>query len=89
VVAFTASQIAGIAGRRYPAVLARPLYPEGIPIVDEAEIEELCRAQNVDEVVFAYGDVAHNLCDNEPLPLLMSIKVICCRFPETARQHDL
>lgn len=59
VVAFTAAQIPGIAGRRYPAALAGPLYPDGIPIVDEAELEELCRAQSVDEVVFAYSDVAH------------------------------
>ena len=33
VVAFTATQIPDIAGRRYPAVLAGPRYPEGIPIV--------------------------------------------------------
>ena len=59
VVAFTAAQIPGIAGRRYPAALAGPLYPNGVPIVDEAELEEFCRAQNVDEVVFAYSDVAH------------------------------
>jgi predicted GTPase len=39
VVAFTAAQIPGIAGRRYPAALAGPLYPDGIPIVDEAELE--------------------------------------------------
>jgi predicted GTPase len=59
VVAFTAAQIPGIAGRRYPAALAGPLYPDGIPIVDEVGFEELCRTQNVDEVVFAYSDVAH------------------------------
>jgi predicted GTPase len=59
VVAFTAAQIPGIAGRDYPAALAGELYPDGIPIVDEAELEALCRAQNVDEVVFAYSDVTH------------------------------
>ena len=59
VVAFTAAQIAGIAGRRYPPSLAGPLYPEGIPIVEEAELEELCRARSVGEVVFAYSDVPH------------------------------
>ncbi|MCZ7660328.1 MAG: hypothetical protein M5U07_21955 [Xanthobacteraceae bacterium] len=59
VVAFTAAQIPGIAGRRYPAALAGPSYPEGIAIVDEAELEALCRAHRVDEVVFAYSDVTH------------------------------
>lgn len=59
VVAFTAAQIPGIAGRRYPASLAGPLYPAGIPIGDETELEALCRAHAVDEVVFAYSDVTH------------------------------
>lgn len=59
VVAFTAAQIPGIAGRRYPPVLAGTLYPEGIAIVDEAELDALCRDGRVDEVVFAYSDVLH------------------------------
>jgi predicted GTPase len=59
VVAFTATQIPGIAGRRYPASLAGPLYPDGIPIADESGLEALCRAHTVDEVVFAYSDVSH------------------------------
>ena len=59
VVAFTAAQIPGIAGRRYPPALAGPRYPEGIPIVDEAELERLCRDKAVDEVVFSYSDVPH------------------------------
>jgi len=59
VVAFTAAQIPGIAGRRYPAVLAGPRYPDGIPIADETALEALCRAHAVDEVVFAYSDVPH------------------------------
>ncbi len=59
VVAFTAAQIPGIGHRRYPAGLAGPLYPEGIPIADETELEAICRAERVDEVVFAYSDVAH------------------------------
>ncbi len=59
VVAFTAQQIPGIDGRRYPAALAGPLYPDGIPIVPEAELEERCRAEKVDEVVLAYSDLAH------------------------------
>jgi len=60
IVAFTAAQIPGIAGRRYPALLAGPHYPDGIPIADEAELEALCRAHSVDEVVFAYSDVTHD-----------------------------
>jgi len=61
VVAFTAAQIPGIAGRRYPPELAGPRYPEGIPILDEAELETLCRERRIDEVVFAYSDVPHAL----------------------------
>ena len=59
VVAFTATQIPQIADRRYPAALAGSLYPDGIPIVDEAELEALCRDESVDRVVFAYSDVTH------------------------------
>ncbi len=59
VVAFTATQIPDIAGRRYPAALAGPLYPEGIPIVDEAQLDRLLQEHDVDEVVFAYSDVSH------------------------------
>lgn len=59
VVAFTAAQIPGIAARRYPGSLAGPLYPDGIPVADESELEALCRAHAVDEVVFAYSDVSH------------------------------
>jgi predicted GTPase len=59
VVAFTAAQIPGIAGRRYPAALAGSLYPNGIPIEDEADLEKLCRDHRVHEVMFAYSDVLH------------------------------
>lgn len=59
VVAFTAAQIPGIAGRRYPSVLAGRLYPDGIPIVPEDELEAVCRAHAVDDVVFAYSDLTH------------------------------
>jgi predicted GTPase len=60
VVAFTAAQISGIAGRRYPPSLAGSLYPEGIPIVDESELEQLCLTHGVDQVVFAYSDVPYS-----------------------------
>jgi len=59
VVAFTAAQIPGIAGRRYPPALAGPRYPAGIPIVPETELEAVCRRHGVDLVVFAYSDVPH------------------------------
>lgn len=59
VVAFTATQIPGIHERRYPAELAGPGYPEGIPILPEEELEDLVRRERVDEVVFAYSDVSH------------------------------
>ena len=53
VVAFTATQIPNIDGRKYPASLAGHLYPKGIPIVAEKELESLIRKHNVEEVVFA------------------------------------
>jgi predicted GTPase len=59
VVGFTATQIPGIGGRRYPPSLAGPRYPEGIPIEDEAELEAVCRREGVTRVVFAYSDVSH------------------------------
>ncbi len=59
VVAFTATQIPGIADRRYPAELAGERYPAGIPIHPEAELETLIRELAVDTVVFAYSDVSH------------------------------
>jgi predicted GTPase len=59
VVAFTAAQISGISGRRYPASLAGYLYPEGIPIVEESEMDRLCRQDAIERVVFAYSDVPH------------------------------
>jgi predicted GTPase len=59
VVAFTAAQIPGIDDRRYPASLAGPRYPEGIPIRPEEELPGLVRAGAVDEVVLAYSDLSH------------------------------
>ena len=59
VVAFTATQIPGIEGRRYPPALAGPGYPDGIPILTEDELPAIIRDRSVDEVVFAYSDVSH------------------------------
>ncbi|MBV1788140.1 cyclic 2,3-diphosphoglycerate synthase [Marinobacterium sp. D7] len=59
VVAFTASQIPDIAGRCYPGSLAGDRYPDGIPIVEESQLAELCRDNRIDQVVFAYSDIAY------------------------------
>src|SRR5262245_59467084 len=59
VVAFTATQIPDIEGRRYPPELAGPRYPQGIPIFAEAELERLVAELRADQVVFAYSDVSH------------------------------
>src|SRR5512135_870289 len=59
VVAFTATQIPGIEDKTYPAVLAGSLYPNGIPIRPESELNALIKEHNVDRVVFAYSDVQH------------------------------
>jgi predicted GTPase len=59
VVAFTATQIPDIAGRKYPAALAGRLYPNGIPIYEEKDLEELIQKQQIEEVVFSYSDVTY------------------------------
>jgi predicted GTPase len=59
VVAFTATQIPDIEGRRYPAELAGKLYPKGIPIHSEADLNSLINEHKVDDVHFAYSDISH------------------------------
>ncbi len=59
VVAFTATQIPDIAGRKYPPELSGDLYPNGIPILDEADLPTIIKEHNVDTCVFAYSDVKH------------------------------
>jgi predicted GTPase len=59
VVAFTATQIPNIEGRKYPAELAGSLYPAGIPIYPESDLVELIKKHKVEQVVFAYSDVPH------------------------------
>ena len=60
VVAFTATQIPDIDGRKYPKALAGKLYPKGIPIHDESELLDLIKKHKVDEVVFSYSDVPYH-----------------------------
>ena len=59
VVAFTATQIPNIEGRTYPPELAGELYPGGIAIYPESELDSLIDRLTVDQVVFAYSDVSH------------------------------
>ncbi|HEY6946981.1 MAG TPA: cyclic 2,3-diphosphoglycerate synthase [Candidatus Acidoferrum sp.] len=59
VVGFTATQIPGIANRRYPPILAGPAYPDGIPIFPEHNLEKLITELAVDAVVFSYSDISH------------------------------
>ncbi len=59
VVAFTATQIPDIEGRRYPPSLAGELYPDGIPIVPEKRLNEMIKEEGIHEVVFSYSDITH------------------------------
>ena len=61
VVAFTATQIPNIDGRKYPAALAGSLYPKGISIFPESDVVKLIKDLKVDQVVFAYSDVPHEV----------------------------
>jgi predicted GTPase len=65
VVAFTATQIPDIEGRKYPVELAGKLYPKGIPIHAETELDALIREHKVDDVHFAYSDVPHEYVMNK------------------------
>jgi predicted GTPase len=60
VLAFTAAQIPDIEGRNYPSSLAGNLYPNGIPIIDEQEIESIIKNENVDECLLSYSDLSFN-----------------------------
>jgi predicted GTPase len=60
VVAFTAAQIPDIEGRRYPASLSGPLYPEGIPIVAEDDLPSLIIDEAIDECAFSYSDISYD-----------------------------
>ncbi|TFB09012.1 GTPase [Candidatus Atribacteria bacterium MT.SAG.1] len=72
VVAFTATQIPDIAGRKYPAELSGPLYPEGIPIYSEEELPNLIREKQIDQVILAYSDLPHQYVMNKASVVLAS-----------------
>lgn len=59
VVAFTAAQIPDIDGRKYPAELSGKLYPSGIPIYSQDELQKLIKDLNVDICAFSYSDVSY------------------------------
>jgi len=59
VVCFTATQIPDIDGRIYPAELAGPRYPRGIPIHDETDLERLIGEHGVTKVALAYSDLPY------------------------------
>jgi predicted GTPase len=65
VVAFTAAQIPGIEEKVYPADLAGPFYPEGIPILSQERLSELIKKYAVDEVVFSYSDISHEMVGHQ------------------------
>ena len=65
VIAFTATQIPHIEDRRYPVELAGSLYPDGIPIVPEEELERYLDSGDVDEVIFAYSDISNDYINNK------------------------
>jgi len=57
IVAFTATQIPDIDGRKYPAELAGELYPQGIPILDEGQLEDIIRKEHIQLCVMSYSDL--------------------------------
>ncbi len=57
VICFTATQISGIDKRKYPKELAGSLYPNGIPIYPEKELEKLIKKYKIDEVFLSYSDI--------------------------------
>ena len=61
VVAFTATQIPDITGRKYPPELSGKLYPDGIPIYPESQLIDLIKENDVDLVVFAYSDIPNHM----------------------------
>lgn len=64
VVAFTATQIPDIAGRKYPPILSGEYYPDGIDILDEKDLPQIIKERKIDTCVFAYSDVLHTTVMN-------------------------
>ncbi len=81
VVAFTATQIPDIEGRKYPAELAGKLYPKGIPIFAEKELSSLIQKHKVKNVYFAYSDVSHEYVMNKGSEVLAAGANFCLLGP--------
>jgi predicted GTPase len=88
VVAFTATQIPGIAERVYPASLAGPRYPQGIPIRPEDELTQLVRAHDVDEVILAYSDLRHETVMHKASIVLAAGPDFRLQGPEATMLHS-
>jgi len=72
VVAFTATQIPDIAGRKYPTELSGPLYPEGMPIYLEEDLQNLIKKNEIDQVILAYSDLPYQYVMNKASIVLAS-----------------
>jgi predicted GTPase len=60
VIAFTATQIPGIAGRKYPSSMSGKLYPQGIPILEEKDLDTIIKNKKIDECVLSYSDLSYD-----------------------------
>ena len=81
VVAFTATQIPDIEGRKYPAELAGKLYPKGIPIFAEKELSSLIQKHKAKNVYFAYSDVSHEYVMNRGSEVMAAGANFCLLGP--------
>jgi len=81
VVAFTATQIPDIEGRKYPAALAGKLYPKGIPIFAEKELPSLIQKHKAKNVYFAYSDVSHEYVMNRGSEVMAAGANFCLLGP--------
>src|SRR6187399_153826 len=88
VVAFTATQIPGIDERIYPASLAGPLYPKGIPIRPEEVLRELIHEFGVDEVILSYSDLKHETVMHKASIVLAAGADFRLLGPETTMLHS-
>jgi predicted GTPase len=70
VVAFTATQIPDIEGRKYPKELAGEFYPQGIDIYPESQLIELIEKFDVQDVYFAYSDVPYQYIMNKSAEIM-------------------
>jgi predicted GTPase len=88
VVAFTATQIPGIADRIYPPALAGPRYPLGIPIHPEEELTQLIQHHDVDEVILSYSDLKHETVMHKASIVLAAGADFRLMGPDTTMLHS-